>query len=123
LSTERAPDAWLRDIVTACQRIETYVARGRVAYDADPAILDALVFQLITIGEAAKALQQASFDERFPELPWSAMARTRDRIAHHYFRLDREIVWDTVTKDIPALAPGAIAALSSLGTRPPPSRP
>ncbi len=72
MSTARAAAAWLRDIVTACQRIETYVARGRVAYDADPAILDALVFQLITIGEAAKALQQGGFDERFPELPWSA---------------------------------------------------
>lgn len=108
--------------MTACQQIATYVARGRVAYDADPAILDALVFQLITIGEAAKALQQAGLDQRFPELPWSAMARTRDRIAHHYFRLDREIVWDTVTKDIPALAPAAVAALASLGTLPPSSR-
>lgn len=123
MSTARVPAAWLRDIVTACQQIASYVARGRVAYDADPAILDALVFQLITIGEAAKALQQAGFDERFPELPWSAMARTRDRIAHHYFRLDREIVWDTVTKDIPALAPGAVAALASLGTLPPSSQP
>jgi uncharacterized protein with HEPN domain len=109
--------------VTARQQIASYVARGRVAYDADLAILDALVFQLITIGEAAKALQQAGFDERFSELPWSAMARTRDRIAHHYFRLDREIVWDTVTKDIPALAPGAVAALASLGTLPPSSQP
>lgn len=123
MSTVRPPAAWLRDIVTACQQIATYVARGRVVYDADPAILDALVFQLMTIGEAAKALQQSGFDARFPDLPWSAMARTRDRIAHHYFRLDREIVWDTVTKDIPALAPAAVAALASLGTPPPPSRP
>lgn len=48
------------------------------------------------------------------------MARTRDRIAHHYFRLDREIVWETVTKDIPALASAAADALASLAPPSPP---
>ncbi len=34
----------------------------------------------------------------FPELPWSAMSRTRDGITHHYFRINRDIIWDTATK-------------------------
>ena len=39
----------------------------------------------------------------FPELPWRLMSNMRNLIAHEYFRVDREIIWDTIQNNIPKL--------------------
>ncbi len=77
-------------------------------------------FSSSLLGRRRRPCSKSASTGAFLKLPWSAMARTRDRIAHHYFRLDREIVWETVTKDIPALASAAADALASLAPPSPP---
>jgi uncharacterized protein with HEPN domain len=37
-----------------------------------------------------------------PEVPWSAAARMRDRLVHHYFDINLDVLWSTVTDDRPA---------------------
>ena len=115
MTADRAVGAGLQDIVGSCRQIADYVSRGHDAFVGDGAILDAIVFRLVTIGEASKALQLRGLDKRMPGLPWSSMARTRDRLTHHYFRIDPAIVWDTATKDIPELQRAVEAALAALG--------
>ena len=44
------------------------------------------------VGEAAKSVSPAT-KELLPQLPWRDMARTRDVFAHHYFKIDVEILW------------------------------
>ena len=39
----------------------------------------------------------------FVEIEWSLLARMRDKITHQYWAVDREIVWATATRDIPAI--------------------
>ncbi|MDY7103730.1 MAG: DUF86 domain-containing protein [Actinomycetota bacterium] len=38
-----------------------------------------------------------------PHVAWSAAARMRDRLVHHYFDIDLDILWATVTRDLPTL--------------------
>jgi len=38
-----------------------------------------------------------------PSVPWSAAARMRDRLVHHYFDIDLDVLWATVTVDLPTL--------------------
>jgi len=38
-----------------------------------------------------------------PDVPWNAIMKTRDIIAHHYFDIDAERVFDTLKNDIPPL--------------------
>lgn len=54
------------------------------------------------VGEAAK---QVSTETRqaYPEVPWSAAAKMRDRLIHHYFDINLDILWTTVTVDLPEL--------------------
>lgn len=107
----------LEHMVAAAEAIAGYVARGRAAFDADPAVLDAVLYQLVVVGEAAKAVLQADpgLRARFPDVPWSAMARVRDRAAHHYYKLDRDVVWETAQAAVPAAAAALRFALAALG--------
>ena len=75
-----------------------------------------MLYQLVVLGEAAKAALQAdpSLAARFPAVPWSSMARVRDRAAHHYYKLDRDVVWDTSRTAVPAAAAAVQVALRAL---------
>ena len=48
-----------------------------------------------------------SVDEEYrklhPDVDWKAMCGMRDRLIHHYFGVDYEIVWDVVMNEIPKL--------------------
>lgn len=54
------------------------------------------------IGEAAKQVSPET-RARFPDVSWSDAARTRDRLIHHYFDIDLDVLWQTVTVDLPQL--------------------
>jgi uncharacterized protein with HEPN domain len=54
------------------------------------------------IGEAAKHIPP---EVRFKhvEIPWKEVVGTRSKMSHEYFGIDREILWKTITEDIPKL--------------------
>lgn len=54
------------------------------------------------VGEAAKQVSPQT-RERYPEVPWSAAARMRDRLVHHYFDIDLDVLWATIEGDLPGL--------------------
>ena len=62
----------------------------------------AFVRSLEIIGEATKQVPQ-QFREEHPDLPWRLMAGMRDRLIHDYGGVDYEIVWQTITDDVPNL--------------------
>jgi uncharacterized protein with HEPN domain len=54
------------------------------------------------VGEAAKHVSP-ELRESCPEVPWSAAARMRDHLVHHYFDINLDVLWSTVTDDLPRL--------------------
>jgi len=70
--------------------------------------LDALCMNLIALGELVKGLDKATGGRLLPEYTevyWPGVARMRDKIAHHYFEVDPDVVFQTVKKDIPVILP------------------
>jgi uncharacterized protein with HEPN domain len=65
----------------------------------------AVAMCLVIIGEAAGNLMdcQTEFVETHPEIPWRNMRGMRNRMAHGYFQIDFEVVWDTVQTALPDL--------------------
>ena len=65
----------------------------------------AVVMNLIIIGEAATKLLQETPDitEQHPDVAWRNMRGMRNRLAHGYFEIDMDVVWDTVTHALPDL--------------------
>lgn len=67
-------------------------------------LLDAVCMNLIAVGEATKNLDKVSNGTLlplFPQVQWNGIMRMRDKIAHHYFEVDAEVVLLTVKEDIP----------------------
>ena len=67
------------------------------------------------ICEAAKNVSPA-FREEHPEIPWRGMAGLRDRLVHHYFGVDYEAVWGTITEDLPTMEEKIRAVIEAAGT-------
>lgn len=68
--------------------------------------LDAICMNLIALGEAVKGLDkltQGQFLPNYPEVYWSGIMRMRDKIAHHYFEIDTDVVFRTIQEDVPQL--------------------
>ncbi len=63
---------------------------------------DAVVRNLEVIGEAAKNVPE-DLRQRYPVVEWRKLAGLRDILAHAYFGLDGEIIWDVVANKLPAL--------------------
>jgi uncharacterized protein with HEPN domain len=64
--------------------------------------LYAVTHALEIIGEAAKHIP-VSVRNKYPDVPWRAIAGTRDKLIHSYFQVRAETVWTTVQEDLPAL--------------------
>jgi len=62
----------------------------------------AVVSQLLILGEAVKGLSQDLRGQN-PEVPWSEIARMRDKVIHHYWEIDWEEVWMAATVGVPEL--------------------
>ena len=107
----------LQHMLEAVEAIEQYASRGREAFDADPVLRDAILYQIVVLGEAAKSALAAdsSIEAELPEVEWSPIARMRDRVTHHYWATDREIVWRTATESTAELRTALMAALKRLG--------
>jgi uncharacterized protein with HEPN domain len=103
LSRSRRERDYLLDIEDAIKRILEYTA-GMTwdDYLQDDKTQDAVVRNLEVIGEATKNLSE-EFRALHPGIPWRDMAGTRDRLMHHYFGINHEIVWQIVVYDLQGL--------------------
>lgn len=65
----------------------------------------AAIMNLIIIGEAATKVMDSypEFAQTHSQVPWRSMRGMRNRIAHGYFEINLDVVWDTVNKALPEL--------------------
>jgi uncharacterized protein with HEPN domain len=96
---------FIKDIVEAIKDLELFI--GEMDYEEflkDKKTQKAVVWQIHIIGEATKNIP-ASIREKYKKAPWKYMARIRDKIAHFYFGIDYEIVWNVIKEKLPEIKP------------------
>lgn len=107
---------YLGHIVDAAKRIGTYTAgMTRDRFLASTLVQDAVIRNLEVIGEAARNIELADpgYPAQHPGIAWSSMQGMRHRLAHGYYRVNLDIVWVTVERDVPQLLVQVERALAS----------
>ena len=105
MSETRLPDYLdhMRQAATdACDFVE---GLSKEDFLQDKRTQQAVVMSLIIIGEAATKVMDrfTDFSQAHPEVPWRAMRGMRNRIAHGYFEINLDMVWDTIKIALPDL--------------------
>ncbi len=96
-------DAYLLDILLHARDAMEYVkGMNRQEFVEDSRTYNAVIRCLEVIGEAVKRLSPDT-RARFPEIPWSLLARMRDFLIHAYDRVNLDQIWDTLQEDLPDL--------------------
>lgn len=96
-------EAHLLDILKAARlALEFKGTADKDAFLADAKTQSAVLHQLLVIGEAVKRLSP-EFRAAHPEVPWTLIAGTRDKLIHFYEGVDLEEVWKMLTSDLPEL--------------------
>lgn len=104
---------FLHDILDSIHDTQEFVqGMDYESFLKDRKTQNAVVRALEIIGEAAKNVPQTVRD-RHPAIPWSDMARMRDKMAHGYWGIDYEIVWRVVQEELPVVEPLVREALES----------
>jgi len=94
---------YLEHILEAIDRIYRYVEDlSEVGFLEDEKTQDAVVRNFEIIGEAAHniELHHTAYAEAHADVPWSLMYTMRNRVAHGYFKVDYELVWQTIQNDL-----------------------
>jgi uncharacterized protein with HEPN domain len=94
----RREELRLRDILAAIETIRSHLAGG--AFDRKTS--DAVLYNLVVIGEAAAQLGDATRSEA-PQIPWTSIVGLRNLIAHEYFRVDLDVIQDIVSESLDQL--------------------
>lgn len=101
----------LQHMVEAVQAARQFMTgRDRAALDQDQMLLFAVARALEIVGEAATRVS-AETRAANAAVPWAAIIGMRNRMVHAYFSIDHEIVWQTVSSELPRLLPVLQAAL------------
>ncbi|APE49208.1 hypothetical protein BO996_15850 [Delftia sp. HK171] len=101
----RLPD-YLDHIQQAAIDARSFVERlTKEDFFADKRSQQAVIMSFIIIGEAATKVMNgyAKFTQSHPEVPWRSMRNMRNRMAHGYFDINLDVVWETVQEWLPAL--------------------
>jgi uncharacterized protein with HEPN domain len=101
----------VRDILDAVRAIERYTEGMTFEeFAADARTIDAVVRNLMTIGESTRWIPEPIKDAH-REVPWRTLRGVRNVVVHEYFGVDSEILWESVRSDLPPLAPKLEAIL------------
>lgn len=94
---------FLRHMLDECIFIEETVKnKTQEEIVSDATLTRALIRSLEIIGEAAKRVEN-DFKIKYVQIDWREMARMRDKLIHHYFGVDYDIVYSIIKNDIPEL--------------------
>lgn len=90
--SKRTDRDFLSDIQEGVRRIVAYtMGMTYETFLMDTKTQDAVIRNLEIIGEATKNLSE-HIRRKYPDVPWRSMAGVRDRLIHHYFGVNLDIV-------------------------------
>ena len=101
--TQRIILHFLEDILKATDAIYRFVLQmDYEAFANDEKTIRAVEREFEIIGEAVKKIPD-SFTDKYPDIPWRSVAGMKDRLTHHYWETEADILWKTIQESLPQL--------------------
>jgi len=95
----------LRHITEAAQEAMGYLKDlPWIEFEKNRPIQHSVVRCIEIVGEASSRIS-SGLREANPQVPWVDIIAMRNRIVHAYYDIDIDVVWKTVTEDLPVLLP------------------
>src|ERR1035437_1931614 len=92
---------YLEDMFQSMQRIEEYLGDlDFKKFQMTHIVVDAVVRNFEIIGEASRKIP-SDIQEEYPDIPWRKMYGLRNLIAHEYFGIDYEMIWEIAKNNLP----------------------
>ena len=107
--TRRAADC-LVDILEAIARVRRH--RSHAGLVPEDLLRDAVIYQLVVVGEAVKGVDMATRAQR-TDVDWKKIAGLRDLLTHEYFRIDHGRIDDITDQELGDLESAARALLGT----------
>ena len=101
--SERIDKDFLSDIKEAMRRTNSYTEN--LSYEEfleDIKTQDPVIRNVEIIGEAAKNISE-ELRKKYQEIQWKDMAGVRDKLIHHYFGVNLDIVWTAIKEEFPGI--------------------
>jgi uncharacterized protein with HEPN domain len=96
----------LEHMLEAVRLARSYVeGLGKADFLEDRKTQQAVILNILVVGEAATKIanEYPDFVAGHPDIPWRQIRGMRNRMAHGYFEINLDIVWDTVQESLPQL--------------------
>lgn len=101
----RDASLYVADMIEACERVLRFTKDlERTDVAAGSMVRDAVLRNLEVLGEAGKRVP-AEIRALAPAIAWRRIAGLRDVLAHAYFGVDEDLIWDVICTEVPALLP------------------
>ncbi len=101
--SKRDPLLLVSDILDSSRKSLSYTdGMDFNSFASDQKTIDAVIRNFEIVGEAANRLSDG-FKEQHHEIDWYRIRGFRNRIVHHYFGIDLEIVWQIKESYLPEM--------------------
>ena len=103
---QERPLEYLQHILEAINRIQRYIEDiDEITFLDNELVQDAVIRNLEIIGEASRNIHRhyPEYVEKHANVPFSIAYEMRNILAHGYFKVDMEVVWKTIERDLPEL--------------------
>ena len=97
--SDRDWELYIDDILKECDNIRLFtknISFEEFTQNIEKVYAVAKAFE--NIGEAVKNIPK-EITSKYPQIPWSEVAKIRNILTHHYFGLDDKVLWDTLEED------------------------
>lgn len=99
---KRSDKARLEDMKEAIEKIEEKTRAGRQRFDDDEMVRVWVLHHLEILGEASRGVSP-ELKEEMADIPWTRIGGLRNFLAHEYFSVEANIVWNVVERELPVL--------------------